>query len=131
MLNLFYYLNSEQRVYLLIICFIIMVYEVRREWKKNFEKTYQRKWIQKENDGYMMFPSARDVDAIKQKYPVGTRIKLIFMHDGRAIKPGSEGTVHIVDDAGTIHVDWDNGRRLGIIANIDQFEVIEKEKDSN
>lgn len=131
MLNLFYYLNSEQRVYLLIVFFIVMIYEVRREWKKNFEKIYQRKWIQKENDGYMMFPSTKDVDTIKQKYPTGTRIKLIFMHDGRAIKPGSEGTVRLVDDAGTIHVDWDNGRRLGIIANIDQFEVIEKKEDSN
>lgn len=79
----------------------------------------------------MMLPSTKDVNTIKQKYPTGTRIKLIFMYDGRAIPPGSEGTVRLVDDAGTIHVDWDNGRRLGIIANIDQFEVIEKKKDSN
>ena len=34
--------------------------------------------------------------------------------DPNPIPDGTEGTVSGVDDAGQIHVDWDNGRRLAI-----------------
>jgi Domain of unknown function (DUF4314) len=30
---------------------------------------------------------------------------------------GAEGTVVSIDDLGTIHVDWDNGSRLGMIVD--------------
>lgn len=66
------------------------------------------------------------IDLLKTQYKIGTRIKLHFMEDPNPIKPGTTGTVRCVDDMGTIHVDWDNGRRLGLIPNEDRYEVIEE-----
>jgi hypothetical protein len=56
------------------------------------------------------------VDRIKREYPVGCRVELIHMDDpfNRKLHPGCRGTVRIVDDIGTIHVDWDCGSRLGV-----------------
>ena len=71
-----------------------------------------------------MFPSQREVDYLHSRYPVGTRVRVIFMNDVRAVDPGTEGTVRHVDDAGTVHVDWDNGRRLGLIPGEDSWEII-------
>lgn len=54
---------------------------------------------------------------------------MIHMEDKRPIPPGTEGTVDFVDDMGTVHMKWENGRTLGIIPNEDEFEVInDKEK---
>ena len=72
-----------------------------------------------------MFMSTTKVNFLKTQYPEGTRIRLIYMEDARAVQPGSEGTVRLVDDAGTIHVNWDNGRSLGIIPDVDSFEIIQ------
>ena len=64
------------------------------------------------------------VKTLKNTYPTGTRVRLHYMNDMRAVEPGEEGTVHLVYDMGTIHVDWDNGRRLGLIYGEDGFEII-------
>ena len=62
------------------------------------------------------------VDNIKKMYPPGTRIQLIGMDDPYAPVPsGTKGTVTLVDDAGTVHMKWDNGRTLGLIPNVDDF----------
>lgn len=42
------------------------------------------------------------------------------------IPTGTEGTVTLVDDAGTVHVQWDNGRTLGMIPGEDTWTVIGK-----
>lgn len=56
---------------------------------------------------------------------IGKRIKLISMRgDYDPIEPGTEGTIKYIDDAGTIHVNWDNGRRLGVIPNFDKYEIL-------
>ena len=56
---------------------------------------------------------------------VGKQIKLVFMDDPYSeLQPGETGTVSMVDDAGIIHVDWDNGSKLGIIQGIDEFEFL-------
>lgn len=74
----------------------------------------------------MYKPSDEAIAYLKKHYPKGTRIRLICMEDPFApVYPGTEGTVRIVDDMGTIHVDWDNGRRLGVIPGEDSFEIIE------
>ena len=71
------------------------------------------------------FKSRREVESIKEQYPVGTRIELIGMDDPYApIESGMQGTVKNVDDAGTLHMEWDNGRTLGIVPGEDQFKVI-------
>lgn len=60
----------------------------------------------------------------QQKYPTGTRIKLIFMDDPRPVEPGTYGIVDHVDGAGQLHMRWDNGRTLAVNSDIDKFEVL-------
>ena len=74
---------------------------------------------------YRPILSEKLVDNIKKTYPPGTRIKLIEMDDPYAPVPsGTRGTVMLVDDAGTIHPKWDNGRTLGVIPNVDDFRKL-------
>ena len=68
--------------------------------------------------------SKEAIDWLKKRYPEGTRVQLDWMNDFRAIKPGTKGTVRLVDDMGTIHVNWDDGRRLGLIYGEDEFRKI-------
>lgn len=61
----------------------------------------------------------------KAMYPKGTRILLEQMgSDPRPIEPRTRGTVDHVDDLGTIHCTFDNGRRLGIIPEEDSFRKL-------
>ena len=65
------------------------------------------------------------VNFFKEQYPPGTRIRLNSMEDPYApIAPGTEGVVDFVDDIGTIHMKWDNGRSLGIVPGEDSFSVL-------
>ena len=65
------------------------------------------------------------VENIKRMYTPGTRIELISMSDPYAPVPsGTKGTVLFVDDIGTIHSVWDNGRTLGIIVGEDEFRKL-------
>lgn len=67
------------------------------------------------------------VDYYKKSFPPGTRIMLDAMYDDpRPIEPGTKGTVEFVDDAGTIHTTFDNGRHLGICPEVDRFHKIEQ-----
>lgn len=65
------------------------------------------------------------IEFIKQNYPKGTRIRCIEMKDSyHPVPSGSIGIVKHVDDAGTIHVAWENGSSLGLIYNEDIFKKI-------
>lgn len=68
----------------------------------------------------------KQVKIIKQQFPHGTKIRLIFMNDFQAVPSGSIGTVDFVDDIGTIHMIWDNGSTLGLVYGIDKFEIIKE-----
>ena len=62
---------------------------------------------------------------MKERYPAGTRIKLIAMGDDpHPIPSGTKGTVDFVDDIGTVHCTFDNGRHLGLIAGEDSWRKI-------
>ena len=66
------------------------------------------------------------VQRMKDAYPPGTRIELDFMgEDPRPIPPGTRGTVRIVDDIGTVHCNFDNGRYLGLVPGEDAFHRVE------
>ena len=66
------------------------------------------------------------VQRMKDTYLPGTRIELDAMGDDpRPIAPGTRGTVRIVDDIGTVHCDFDNGRHLGLVPGEDSFHRIE------
>ena len=78
-----------------------------------------------------MLVDRNSVQRMKERYPVGARIELDFMGDDpHPIKPGTRGTVRTVDDWGTVHCDFDNGRRLGLIPGEDVFHIVE-EGDAN
>ena len=61
---------------------------------------------------------------LREQYPVGTRVELIYMNDpyNHKLVPGCQGTVRWVDDMGTIHVSWDCGSSLGLIPIEDEFK---------
>ena len=53
----------------------------------------------------------------------GQRLRLIATTDSYThLTPSMEGTIMFVDDAGTVHVDWDNGSTLGLIPGEDRWE---------
>lgn len=58
----------------------------------------------------------------------GDRIRLLHCADPwTSLKPGATGTVRIVDDAGTVHVQWDNGSTLGLVREAgDRFVVLNR-----
>lgn len=65
------------------------------------------------------------VKFIKEQYPKGTRIRLNSMEDPYApIVPGTEGEVDFVDDLGSLHMKWSNGRSLALIPGEDSFSVL-------
>ena len=62
---------------------------------------------------------------LKKAYPSGTRIVLNSMGNGpRPVESGTRGTVAVVDDIGTVHCNFDNGRRLGLIDGEDDFRAL-------
>ena len=70
----------------------------------------------------------RTVKMYKEIYKAGTRIECISMDDPYCpIAPGTKGTVVAVDDMGTIHMEWDNGRTLGLVPGEDQFKIIKED----
>ena len=65
------------------------------------------------------------VERMKTTYLPGTRIELDYMGDDpRPIAPGTKGTVRIVDDMGTVHCIFDNGRHFGLVPGEDCFHAI-------
>lgn len=62
------------------------------------------------------------VDMLKET-AIGKRIRLVSTTDPFTdLKPGDEGTVDIVDDAGTVFAKWDNGSSLGLVFQEDRWE---------
>ena len=71
----------------------------------------------------------RMIQMYKEIYKKGTRIKCISMDDPYyPIAPGTKGTVVAVDDMGTIHMKWDNGRTLGLVPGEDEFKIIKEDE---
>jgi len=69
------------------------------------------------------FPSNTTVELLRQRYPKGCRVELVSMDDPYSrLTPGEKGTVAMVDDIGTIFVDWDSGSCLGVAYGVDQIK---------
>ena len=79
----------------------------------------------KEEDA-MRFPRKEIVEAVRARYPKGTRVELVFMDDPYSrLKPGDRGTVEFVDDIATVHVKWDCGSGLGVAYGADKIRILE------
>lgn len=72
------------------------------------------------------FPSREQVERLKKRYPKGTQICCDYMPDDpNPIEPGTVGKVVYVDDIGTLHCTFDNGRQLGLVPGVDSFHVVQ------
>jgi hypothetical protein len=57
---------------------------------------------------------------------VGDRVKLLEMNDSFSkLEKGAEGTVFKIEiDQDLIWVNWDNGEKLALLADMDKFRVL-------
>ncbi len=62
---------------------------------------------------------------LQEGFPRGCRVELTRMDDPKAPPIGTHGTVIGVDDAGTIHVNWDNGSVLGVAYGPDECRRVD------
>ena len=71
----------------------------------------------------------RQAKRYQEAYPPGTRVLLIGMgSDPNPVEPNTRGTVMWVDDIGTIHCSFDNGRSMGLIPGEDSFRRLTEEE---
>ncbi|MBS6220621.1 MAG: DUF4314 domain-containing protein [[Clostridium] symbiosum] len=74
----------------------------------------------------VVFPRKEVVEAVRARYPEGTRVELVSMNDPYSkLKPGDRGTVKSVDDTGTVFVSWDCGSGLGVVYGEDKIRILE------
>lgn len=64
--------------------------------------------------------NADRVKMLRKRYPEGTRLCLDNMEGEPQMPPGLKGRVSFVDDAGQIHVKWENGSTLAL-TEVDSF----------
>jgi hypothetical protein len=59
---------------------------------------------------------------------VGDRVEIVRCYDAYTrLRPGTRGTVTLIDDLGTVHVRWDDGRNLGLVPGQDEWRVVADE----
>lgn len=76
-----------------------------------------------------MYYNKENVERLRQRYPEGNRICLDRMNDDPfPVESGTLGKVDHVDDIGTLHCIFDNGRTLGVIPDVDKFHKIDQEQ---
>ena len=68
-------------------------------------------WIE---DNTRMDPQAKE----------GMRIRMLHMDDQHGVDEGMEGTIVRIDDLGTLHVHWDDGSQLGVIPQLDKYQLL-------
>ena len=67
----------------------------------------------------MRMITSTELNTLRSRYPIGTRVELLQMDDVQAPPIGTKGTVTGIDDTGSLLVNWDNGSGLNVIYGID------------
>ena len=71
------------------------------------------------------FISHEELLRLRNDYPPGMKVCLVKMDDVyRQMPSGLKGIVKYVDDAGSIHVQWENGSTLAVVFGVDIVERI-------
>ena len=70
----------------------------------------------------MRMITKEQLEALRSRYPAGTRVELLQMDDVQAPPIGTKGTVTGVDDS--LMVNWDNGSGLNVIYGIDRVRKV-------
>ncbi len=60
---------------------------------------------------------------MRRRYPPGTEVTLNSMEGESHMPPGLKGKVDMVDDAGQIHVNWENGAALPSFREWNSFHI--------
>lgn len=99
--------------------------KVKDARKQDRSAIYELEFYDREQNMEETMMDRKMVNFIREQYPPGTRIRLNAMDDPHhPILPGAEGEVDFVDDAGQLHMKWDNGRSLALIPGEDSFTVL-------
>ena len=62
---------------------------------------------------------------LQEQFPIGSRVRLREMKAPyHPVALGTLGTLQAIDDVGTFHCRWDNGRTLGLVIGEDSFTVL-------
>lgn len=74
--------------------------------------------------GSYLIGESMQIETFAEGGLVGKRVRLIEMkEEPNPVAPGTMGTiVHVGGDV--INVEWDNGRRLGLVEGVDEYEII-------
>lgn len=67
----------------------------------------------------------KELEALRERYPEGSRVELVKMDDFQAPPIGTKGTIIGVDDTGSILVHWDTGSSLNVIYGVDLCRPID------
>ena len=73
----------------------------------------------------MRMISKEALQALRERFPRGTRVELVQMDDPQAPPIGTKGTVLGVDDIGSIMVAWDSGGSLNVVYGEDKCRKVE------
>lgn len=77
----------------------------------------------------MKCPDKKIVDQLKKDFPAGCRIVLDKMDDPQAPPVGTQGTVLMVDDTGSIIPSWDKGGCLSVVYGVDLCHKVSSEEE--
>ena len=72
----------------------------------------------------MKHPTEKELTALREKYPTGTIVKLISMNDVQSPPVGTIGEVTLIEDMGSVDVNWQNGSTLALIPDVDSWETL-------
>ncbi len=74
----------------------------------------------------MQMVTGKQLEMLRKRYPAGAEICLEYMEGESRMPSGLKGKVLCVDDAGQIHVNWENGSSLALIPGVDRVRVVRR-----